>query len=232
MVLIQTEPKKIYIRVDEQWWQPWANTVAYYKFDGNLNDETENTTATIVSGSATYAADWDWQSFNANAANAMVTTIPPSTFTSAFTISFWMKLNSVPSIFRICWWIGSWWNYDYLNIQYESWQWWLQLYNYARTSWSWTPTTWAWCNIVIVGGGTANDLKAYLNWVEMVKTNNNYDYVVNNSISIGICCNNWWRNNYTDILPWIIDNFIVESVAWAWTDAANYYNLTKWNYWL
>lgn len=213
-------------------WQPWVNTIAYYKFDGNLNDETGNTTAIIVAGSANYANDWDGESFNANAQNAIKTTIPPSTFSSAFTISFWLKLNSVPSMFRICWWIGSGWNWDYMNIQYESWNWWLQVYNNARTSWTWTPTTWTWCNMVIVWWWTANDLKAYLNWVEMTKTNNSYDYVVSSAISIGICCNNGYQGIFGEILPWLMDSFIVESVAWTWTDATNYYNQTKWDYWI
>ena len=24
----------------KQWWQPWANTIAYYKFDSDLNDSS------------------------------------------------------------------------------------------------------------------------------------------------------------------------------------------------
>ena len=35
-------PKHIYIRVDEQWWQPWANTIAYYPLETDYNDHSWN----------------------------------------------------------------------------------------------------------------------------------------------------------------------------------------------
>ena len=48
MTLVQAEPKKIYIRVDVQEWQPWANTKVYY----NINDNDTNSTI--------YDLSWNW----------------------------------------------------------------------------------------------------------------------------------------------------------------------------
>lgn len=61
MTLVQTEPKKIYIRVDEQWWQPWANTLCYY----NINDNDTNTTI--------YDLSWNWKNLTWSSSPSYVT---------------------------------------------------------------------------------------------------------------------------------------------------------------
>jgi len=51
------------MRVDVQWWQPWVNTIAYYKFDWNLNDSSgNNRNMSLYGGSVTYwTASWWWK---------------------------------------------------------------------------------------------------------------------------------------------------------------------------
>ena len=60
MTLVQTEPKKIYIRVDEQWWQPWANTLCYYTFDNTLADASWNHANASNVSSCTFTGAYTW----------------------------------------------------------------------------------------------------------------------------------------------------------------------------
>lgn len=50
----------VYIRVDQQWWQPWANTIAYWKLDGDALDYSWNSRDLTASG-ITYESGWPWQ---------------------------------------------------------------------------------------------------------------------------------------------------------------------------
>lgn len=58
----------VYMRVDQQWWQPWANTIAYYKFDWNLNDSSGNNhNLSVAAWSITYwTAGWWWKYVHIN----------------------------------------------------------------------------------------------------------------------------------------------------------------------
>ena len=95
MVLLQTEPKKIYIRVDEQWWQPWANTTLYLPLNWDITDPYNQVTYNWVwtSSFATWstgvqAANFTWS----NAINLWAST-DFEQWTGEMTVLFWFTSN-------------------------------------------------------------------------------------------------------------------------------------------
>ena len=211
------------------WWQPWANTLAYYKFNWNLTDETWNSTASAI-WTITYASVWDGQSIIKSPNNCVFTSVSESMFGSAFTISIWVQFSTVKSLMRLAWWcINNNAGTNYANIQYEDWFWWLQFYNYwDRTSWSWTPTANTWYNIIITWWWTNNDLKACVNWVDLTKTLSNYSYNTDNS-TVAL----WGNQNYNSMVlehesyDWYLDECILEDKEWTTTEKLDYFDLTK-----
>jgi hypothetical protein len=218
----------VYLWTEE--WLPWENTVAYFPFNWNLNDLTGNYTWTAI-GTINYST-WvkgDW--ISKTTSNAVLTNIPWTFFWSAFTIIMWFKFNSINSVVRFMW--GYAWSStagsetDYANIQYESWQWGLQFYNYnaQRTSWSWTPATNTWYCIGITWWWVANDLRAYVNGVELSKIRSSYNYNTRaeSNVALWICAGSWAiTNNQT--FAWMIDEAILENKQRTSSEMLDYYN--------
>ena len=49
---------------EHKWWKPWANTIAYYKFDWNLNDSSgNNRNLSMYTGSFSYWTLSSWQPY-------------------------------------------------------------------------------------------------------------------------------------------------------------------------
>jgi hypothetical protein len=189
-------------------WTPWANTIAYWKFENNLNDSSGNgnnltamsssySYATWVSGDCCSTTWWFWA----------WTQLTDSIFAWNFTLMFFIKLSNVPSIIRMMWC-----TWDYTNIQYESWLWGLQWFNHVsswRTSWYWNPTANTWQHIAITWDGTS--YTAYLDWATMTKTQQG-------------TVSQWWddfylfSNNSSVSVQWIegcLDEVIIEDKIWT-----------------
>lgn len=216
---------------------PWANTLAYYKFDWNLNDSSWNNNTWTADGTVSYATAGEWQCLSISWWNNCVKTpISETFFGSAFTIAWWFRFSSISSVMRIMWWQYNSQTAQYsdrANIQYESWFWWFQFYSYnwQRTSWNWTPVANTWYHIVVVWWWVANDLKAYINWAELTKTRSAYDYTTYSWAVVAFWWNwDWSLSNY--YMAGNIDNAILENKAWNATEVSNYYNQTKSLYWL
>lgn len=220
-------PNGVEKQVRPSGWVPWANTIAYYKFEDNLNDSSGKWhNATMYSWSMSYTT-WrvgKWYNVSSNWVN---TGVSATFFWSPFTIMFWIKFNSIWSVMRLCGWYSS-GNFDpryvdWANIQYESWQGWLQFYNYSgqRTSWTWSPTAWNWYHIAIVWWGVANDLAAYINGTQANRIRTNYDYsTYNNNIWIWFNASSYWVGTFS----WVIDEFVLEDKARTAQEISDYYN--------
>ena len=103
MTLAQSEPKKIYIRVDEPPFTPWANTIAYYKFDWNLNDSSgNNRNLSIAAGTFTYGTESWWAKYVYMPKDSYTNNYTSMPYNSAsYNISLWAKrVWSIPT-----WWI-------------------------------------------------------------------------------------------------------------------------------
>lgn len=204
--------------------QPWANTLAYWKFDDNLSDSSgNNNDATYYYWTAiTYST---WLVWDSAVFWPTILTTPLNTtlFNSEFTVSFCVYITAIHSsnVIRM-----RWWQLWYTAIQYEWWEGWLQRYdqNMGRTGWSWTPTLNTWHHIVITGDGV-NPLVCYING--NVVSAHNYNYSYNNSSKT------LWLGNNESVsdalwLQWRFDEFIIEDKARTASDVANYRTYNLW----
>lgn len=124
MTLVQTEPKKIYIRVDEQWWQPWVNTLLYLPLQNDAIDQTRNYTITAdnISFSNNKAV------FNNSWTSCL--TVNETSFPNTFTLHIIAQMTTASGyqlLYRHCWRnSSSWTDYSYDNSRcylygYSSW---------------------------------------------------------------------------------------------------------------
>lgn len=219
--------KKIY-----QWsnlvrpkWKPWSNTIAYYKFDWNLNDSSGNNRNLSWGNVWTFwTASWWWTYaiFNQSAYINKLDSIPFNS--NWYTVSMWYNYNQNTTSQRIA--------MDYANgntyfprLRQDS-----DGKTYIWVSWFNTDyilnSVWAWHNIVITVVG--NSITLYIDWIS-VKTGTSSSINTNYSLILGRDYNQTWTTytsrNY-------LGETILESVWWSAQEIADYYNLTKSNYWL
>lgn len=218
-----------YIFWGQWWWKPWANTVAYYKFDWNLNDD---------SGNWNNAYMWRWtesytqwvlnECFNVDDSNACVSPLNLwDIFNQEFTLSFFFKTNNTDWLSRIMWWQG-WNNSLSLDIQTEFYAdfSWFQLYHYrnwwaVRIAFPMATTAWKWNHIVLTWDWV-NQIKCYIDWVQTdaypdYNTTFNYDVSYDQNLNL-------WRNAWSSVdwSWWWLDEVIIENKQWTLEDVTNY----------
>jgi hypothetical protein len=81
-------------------------------------------------------------------------------------------------------------------------------------------------NIVATADWT--NIKVYLDWVLAQTTASGYS-TGSTSTTFGIWTEYPWQTIYYD---GYMSNVIVENVAWTDQEVADYYDLTKWDYWI
>ena len=211
-------------KIRPTWWQPWANTLAYWKFDDNLSDSSgNNNDATYYYWTPiTYSTWLVWDSA-VFWPTILTTPLDTTLFNSEFTVSFCVYITAISGddVIRLRWWQT--WN---TAIQYEWGYSWLQRYdaNMGRTGWSWTPTLNTWHHIVITWDGV-NPLVCYING--NVVTADNYNYSYSNS-SRTLWLGNNESTNDVNWLQWRFDEFIIEDKARTASDVANYRTYNLW----
>lgn len=201
------------------WWQPWANTLAYWKFDGNL-DSAFTWWATLSWTPYGYSTWIDWQALeNTNNVQLDSSLTQWDIYSWAFAIAFCVNIQNSSSIQRIFAY-GGWpsWSVD---IQYEFYNnfSWLQVYTNGLTQRIAFPLTnpwiWVWKNIVVTWDGV-NQIECY---IDGVKTNAYSDYNTtftypsqNTAFSIR------WSDGANNLLDWVI----IENKHWTQSDVDLY----------
>lgn len=226
------------------WWQPWANTIAYYPFNWDANDHKWSWTLYNLSTTwvtytnqlsnwnyvATFA--WTWQT---NSAKAICSTF--NIWNIPQTFSIWCKTsgNNAGS-----YWLNKWilirsmttsnsWVWNFLWTAYLSWWYWAEVnINWQiRTAASWNAYadnarhnivwvySWTTVSIYVDGNSTPIVTKTGTSsgW------NTTYLYI-------------WWNSDTYYGFNWDMSEFIIENKVRTTQEISDYYNLTKWNYWL
>lgn len=203
-------------------WQPWADTLAYYEFDNNLNDSSWNGhDLSTLAWTVTYWADswwWKYAYFNTTTWSNHYQGFP-SIDVSTLTLSYWWKPKQ----------IFSWWNPITLSILDSNSDiilapvrsvdfWWI--------SW-FTATVDTWYHLVMVIWWWVQ--KVYVNWQYLTEWVQTYTWTLSTTFTI----NNAWDTNSSSFAN---DNYlselIIETKSWSAQDVADYYDLTKWDYWI
>lgn len=204
-----------------QWWQPWANTVAYYPLTNDFNDYSWNgnnltgyNSATIWTLSGVTCLDL---TPNSSYISWTVSNIPQGN--QARTNMFWVKWNNI-------------WNYPVYWYGSASSGRWDTVFSNNNISWSqYGGTVYSDVyedisnRIHIAITISSSVAKMYVNgtlvsqWTLTINTNWTVLYLGKNA----------WDNAY---LVWYLSRFIVEDKARTAQEIVSYYSLTKWDYWL
>lgn len=234
--------EEFYFAAPSGWWQPWANTLAYYPLEIDTNDyswNNRNWTNNWVTFSwwlwvfngSSYVSLWTWSWTN---------------IATNMTISAWFKWN----------WS---WSKDnaivaktkYYMPNYSSWYYSITIHeqdfylcgwycngsdynthpmNFRTTGW-WSPTIWPttqankWYNVVITNDG--NMKKAYIDGVLYATENVSS---TTSTVSIDTRIGSFVKYNYDSYFNWNISNVIFENKTWTAQEVLDYYNATKDNY--
>jgi hypothetical protein len=221
-------------------WQPWANTIAYYPLTSTttVNDQSgnnRNLTNSNVSFWTQFGVDCAYISWNADSSHSVskylywnITWLP--TWAWARTFLFWVynnnaNISSVADDMYIFQWQASnnkmvfvnWWWVDSrsglaISQRWSSWSFWVSIRKQR-------------CYNVITYDGTK--FEWYVNWVSRwtwTKTINTWS----NKFSIFGASENPAWNAFNG---WM-SKLILENKVRTAQEIQDYYNLTKWNYWL
>lgn len=202
---VETEIKNIYIWEYVEPRTPWVNTVAYYKLESDVNDTMG--TYNLTNSWITFGSLWGVVCANFNGSSSYASWNFYSFGTNELTCSAWGYPNSNIQ--------GVWYCLGNSTLVLSSINWFVD--------WTSAPTPAnQWTNIVFtIGWGK---LKIYSNWVLYLDTN--FSNNVNWTLRL-------WRNqNAVAPLNWGLSEIIFEKVAWTAQEVTDYYNLTKWDYWL
>lgn len=205
------------------WWQPWANTVAYYPLDADFNDASWNN-RNLTNSWATITTVWDiscgyWDG-------------------SATTYYQWFSLTREKR--TISMWIRGIATNDNVWLQiakrsyWFTWALWIMFYSWFLFAGDWagagtssvsaSTNTWYYA----VSTQEWSVVNFYVNWVLIWTENNRPDY--STRIPDGWAL--WSQNNtwaYAK-LNWYMSNVILEDKVWTAQEVADYYNQTKANY--
>ena len=205
------------------WWQPWANTIAYYPLTSTTQwtDQSWNGRDLTNSGVTFWTYQWvDCWQFNWGWLLSYNLTIPTD-----WTIIWWVYHDNVSEnqvAFDIWWALAT--GRDCLGYYYNPgsdyivlWQfhWW---YETGRS----INITGQWTNVCITY--TAGNDVLYINWLPMITRSDTISF--RSDIWL------WTFDQSTVGLYWWMSNIIFEDKVRTVQEIIDYYNQTKWNYWI
>ena len=219
------------------WWQPWANTVAYWKFNNSLADEIWNYNGANSWATITYSdLPWDSSIKYANISATWINWVTLSntiwlewgTQQTSFTFAWFFKLTSASSWFNRYTEAGAGWaitefgygNFDNITgMRLCTWNWWFQpnVYQYPLDS-----NTWYW--LVWTYDHTTRTKSYYVDGVLVWAATASLDYVTTSNLNKSILARGY---------KWGISNCVFETnTAWTAQDVSNFHNAFKSLYWI
>ena len=207
-----------------KWWKPWANTLAYYPLDStntvndlSWNNKTlSNTWVTFWTYNWVDCANYSWDKYLYRNQSLI-------SWSQNFTINMWYLRWGASHNHSEILSIGSrYWSNSFmfwLNDSDSLYIWW---WDNDRNTW-YVTQQWQWVNVVCSHNNWT--AKVYINGVLQLTATVSYSIT---SSWTGI----WWWFWWDRPIIWNISKFIVESMPRTAQEVADYYNLTKWNYWL
>ena len=227
----------LYIQYKSDWgggWQPWVNTIAYYPLDSvnTVNDLSWNNHNWTQSWTITFwTALWvDCASFNQSG----YITVPydASLNTSTITISFWCAVSNAWTWGNINWWIlcrsnlSGHWVYGVANVWAEGKNFAVQLdwWSFDQREVMFTSSN-QWEYITVTYNWTTGNI--YKNW-SLVDT---FSYTCDISQSTeNLIMGTYYDSSFK--FSGKLSNIIIEDQVRDATAISNYYDLTKWDYWI
>ena len=220
-----TEPKKIYIWVDDGRWSPWTNTVAYYPLTSLTTYSDMKWFGTPYNFSLLWSGCYFWVNGGVDCAN----------------LYGWCLKSLVDSLhqdFTLSWRFyfinTSWYNWLMLhwgNYEHLIWTWYNINYWLALTTWTSietvTSTTLLWWHHICITKTSWYRSRLYLDWVLFESLARDITLTWDPQIVV------WWHPiNYQnqDSFTGSVSELILESVARTPTEIANYFDSMKSDY--
>lgn len=215
----ETELKNAYIGEYQEWWQPWANTVAYYPLDADFNDASWNSRNLTNSWGTITTLNWITCAYYNGNSYSMYDNYSLSN--TARTISWWVcKSNGARVAVNVSNYNTNQWGslsilfyQNYIMVADDYW----------ASAMAKTCSVWIWYNVVATQEWST--VKAYLNW----------EYI-GESTTRPSQTPTWWSlwavhsTSHNDKYKWYISNVILENKARTAQEVADYYNQTKATY--
>lgn len=209
------------------WWKPWANTLAYYKFENNLNDSSWN--------SHTLTNSWTISYDNNSVVLASDAYLYCNNFSDTFnhdrTISVWIYITSRASDNSI--YFSKWtWAIRQQLMEWVTKTWYSGMWFYGEDiNWTTATSLNTWYNIISTYNYSTRKYNNYVNAVNDITWTLSAQY----SLPAWTRFNIWAIandvNNTGYRVYWKLTEYIIEKKEWTQTDATNYFNETKWRFW-
>ena len=230
--------KKVYLgrkQIYPDWWNPWENTLWYYTFNNTWEDTTgDNADASNIS-SNTFVEAYSWSSKKVlNKVSGSYVTLPAtvmSTTPSRWTMLFRFKTSNTSNVrwaeaqtseyrWTIWLWIDGYW----LSMQHWG------SYGNRRMAYNTAKNFRDWVWHLITFSSDNSDVIVWIdtNFSTQYRLNTTSDYSIGAWVyNIGSRAS--WASNTSTFQMW---DFILENRSRTEQEKINYYNQTKWNYWL
>lgn len=226
-----TPVKEIYVwttKVRPSGWQPWANTVAYRPLKSDAQDYSWNWNHLSQTGTITYTtldgvacAKWNGDASYLQSTSASL----PSSGNSRTVAIWYAEPASTWTHYIVCWGEATTWKTFWLQTS-------SQKFRFTSNSNAGTSTTLTlnkWYSFIVTYSST-NKTRMYVNWVaDGTQSTSLTTRAVSSSYPIRLFNRNT-NTNYPS--SGYLSEVIIENVEWTAQEIADYYNLTKSNYWL
>ena len=210
-------------------WTPWANTIAYWKYENNLNDSSWNNHTLSNYNSISYSTN----PYAVNLSTSNYLYFNNTDLNHDWTFNTWVYLTnrnvSTAWTAIVSQWSGGTYRVLFITMNYYwvlwAWVFWSDLVGNIQT-----PLN-QWVNICVTFNYSTKNLKSFINWVKDIDGTLTSSYSVPSWNFIM-----WWlADNPSDRnwkIQWSLSNTILESSEWNEALPQTYYNQTKSNYWL
>lgn len=218
---------------DNQWWQPWVNTIAYYPLNWDANDYSWNGYHMSAVSTVTYETLSSWiQVAKTNNSQLQVDNFP--SFAQNITVLLWVQQYQNTTGYHNMWYWVRWansqsWDSDGVSKLVHSWpsQWWgVRIFMYTNTNTIATPsfTDLTWNLRTVTYNNSTQEMSLYKN-----------NTMVGQAQSWGTPYSSLWYFCLWVIWYWwnsklYLSNCIVENKVRTAQEIADYYNQTKANY--
>lgn len=207
-----------------QWWQPWANTIAYWKLDWDTTDELWNYDMVTRIWTMNYwTLSW-WQKYGIFNGSTILSVASVPSWTK-WTLSFWINKSWTSEYVSFVQNINTDWSDNYTQIVLKQTEIGFRIPWWSNNFRNYTQSTWEWHHIVLTQDWTGMCL--YIDNVQIWSTRSNNSWF-NAKWWNQLCI--WWLIRWTQaysIFNWYLSNMIIESEARTAQEVSDYYNLTK-----
>ena len=216
----------------KKWWKPWANTIAYYKLDGDNTVNECSWKDKVLTNLWIIFGEYQWVDcayFDGNSHylynNSSYWLTPNTSFTASVRVYYIMRNDWTNDIWYYwAWsnavWIWGWWNYGS-----NRWLFWVLPWTNNMSTTQLPQNVWS--NLIYVYDNSNSTVKVYKNTELFISDTGTTSTLSDQRLVL------WsWDNGSAAYWKWGMSEFIIEKWIWSEQDRANYYNLTKANYWL